>query len=234
MVAVSKCLALWLLAPAMATSEVREALVSEDDCAGAECALNALQLSGSASSVEMVEDINETSDESDPDAEGPQLATSWHGWAQGGDKMWGAGTGMEDINSGNVGYYDQGMYAARGRCGGSGCALITNPMHHRSINQFHIHFVHYAGYGASLKHRLEKRVCGHGGWQSGGFPCGGRAKFVSGFPGIFSTAMTGGGLSHASVIAWPGSCGGSGTIIELAFHCSIEHQIRGDYDASRR
>ena len=32
-----------------------------------------------------------------------------------------------------MGYYNAGMDAAHGRCGGSGCALIVNPMHHRSL-----------------------------------------------------------------------------------------------------
>lgn len=121
-----------------------------------------------------------------------------------------------------------------GRCGGSGCALIVNPPGHRTINQFHIHFVRYAGYGSNLKGRLERRVCGKSGWRSGGLPCHGKAIFKSGFPGIFSVAMSGGGLRHASVIAWPGSCGGSGTIIELAYGCSIEHQIRGDFNPALR
>ena len=29
--------------------------------------------------------------------------------------MWGSGRGVEDINSGNVGYYNGGMYAAKNR-----------------------------------------------------------------------------------------------------------------------
>merc|ERR1711972_1001908 len=140
------------------------------------------------------------------------------------------GGGLESINSGNVGYYDQGMYAAHARCGGSGCALIVNPPGHRTVNQFHIHFVHYEGYGSSLKQKLEGEVCGKSGWHGGGLPCGGKAAFFSGFPAVFSEAMTAGGFAHASVIAWPASCGGSGTIVELAYGCSIEHQIRGDYD----
>ena len=35
--------------------------------------------------------------------------------------------------SSKVGYYNAGMDAAHARCGGSGCALIVNPMHHRSL-----------------------------------------------------------------------------------------------------
>jgi len=162
------------------------------------------------------------------------LLSSSGGWYQGGDKMWGGGSGLESINSGNVGYYDQGMYAAHARCGGSGCALIVNPPGHRTVNQFHIHFVHYEGYGSSLKQKLEGEVCGKSGWHGGGLPCGGKAAFFSGFPAVFSEAMTAGGFAHASVIAWPASCGGSGTIVELAYGCSIEHQIRGDYDPRYR
>lgn len=156
------------------------------------------------------------------------------GWHQGGDKMWGSGAGVESITSGNVGYYNAGMYAARARCGGAGCALITNPPGHRSVNQFHIHFVHFHGYGASLKRRLESRVCGRSGWHGGGLPCGGRAAYFPGFPGVFRAAMAAGGIHHASVIAWPAACGGRGTIVEMAYGCSIEHQIRGDYNPNLR
>jgi len=156
------------------------------------------------------------------------------GWHQGGDKMWGSGIGVESITEGNAGYYDAGMSAARARCGDAGCALITNPPGHRTVANFHIHFVHFGGYGADLKRRLEGEVCGRSGWRGGSLPCGGRAALFPGFPGVFSCAMAGGGLHHASVIAWPASCGGSGTIVELAYDCSIEHQIRGDYDPNHR
>jgi len=126
------------------------------------------------------------------------------------------------------------MNAAAARCGDAGCALITNPAGHRSIDKFHIHFVHFASYGANLKRTLEQKVCGKSGWHSGGLPCGGKAAFFSGFPKVFSVAMGGASISHASVIAWPASCGGSGTIVELAFGCSIEHQIRGDFNPHHR
>jgi len=162
------------------------------------------------------------------------LLRSGGGWYQGGDKMWGSGTGVESINSSNVGYYDQGMDAAQARCGGADCALIVNPPGHRTVDTFHIHFVHYASYGTNLKHGLETLVCGKGGWHNGTLPCFGKAAYFPGFPGIFSEAMTGGSIQHASVIAWPESCGGAGTIVELAYRCSIEHQIRGDYDPSYR
>jgi len=95
------------------------------------------------------------------------------GWHQGGDKMWGSGTGVESITRGNVGYYNAGMYAARAHCGGAGCALIVNPPGPRTVQHFHIHFVHYHSYGADLKRRLESKVCGRSGWQEGGLPCGG-------------------------------------------------------------
>lgn len=156
------------------------------------------------------------------------------GWHQGGDKMWGSGTGIEVVTGGNARYYDAGMYAARSRCGGAGCALIVNPPEHRSVQQFHIHFVHYQSYGANLKRTLEGKVCGRDGWHSGGLPCGGRAAYFPGFPGVFSKALAGGGMHHASVIAWPAACGGRGTIVELAYGCSIEHQIRGDYNPRYR
>jgi len=156
------------------------------------------------------------------------------GWSQSDDKMFGNGTGVESINASNVGYYDQGMDAAHARCGGSGCALIVNPPGHRSINLFHIHFVHFESYGASLKSKIEGQVCGRAGWQSGDLPCGGRAAYFPGFPRVFREAMTTGSITNSSVIAWPSACGGSGTIVELAYGCSIEHQIRGDYDPNHR
>lgn len=152
------------------------------------------------------------------------------GWNEGGGKIWGHGAGVEVISPGNVGYYDRGMSKALHHCGGAHCALIVNPPCCRTVNEFHIHFTHYAGYGAGLKQRLERKVCGKGGWHGGGLPCHGKAAFFPGFPGVFSKAMAGGGLHHASVIAWPQSCGGKGTIVEIAYHCSIEHQIRGDFN----
>jgi len=242
-----RLLTVTLAAALAAADDLELAFELDDDCRDESCALNALQ----TKSMENSTDPNATN-EMEPQNESyywqdnedhindffdePQAKTKAKrgGWGVGGDKMWGSGRGVEDINSGNVGYYNGGMYAARNRCGGSGCALIVNPPGHRTINQFHIHFVRYAGYGSNLKGRLERRVCGKSGWRSGGLPCHGKAIFKSGFPGIFSVAMSGGGLRHASVIAWPGSCGGSGTIIELAYGCSIEHQIRGDFNPALR
>eukprot|EP00438_Fugacium_kawagutii_P004200 Skav215932 [mRNA] locus=scaffold226:348849:360539:+ [translate_table: standard] len=237
---------------AVSGQDLELAFELDDDCRDQSCALNALQTKGVENSTEEPAPERSLSDETpmEPQNESyyfqdnedhindffdePEAKSKRGGWGVGGDKMWGSGRGVEDINSGNVGYYNGGMYAAKGRCGDSSCALIVNPPGHRSINQFHIHFVHYASYGKNLKSRLERRVCGKSGWRSGGLPCHGKAIFKSGFPGVFSVAMSGGGLRHASVIAWPQACGGSGTIIELAYGCSIEHQIRGDYNPNYR
>merc|ERR1719414_2530422 len=113
-----------------------------------------------------------------------------------------------------------------------------NPMHHRSKQIPHIHSFRTKGtYGPRLLEKLERTVCGTVGWQKPGLPCNGQAAFFYGFPGIFSKAMTSttsGSLAHAGVIAWPSACGGAGTIIELNYHCSIEHQIRGDFDPNHR
>jgi len=238
-----------LVGAALDASET--ALHSDDECLASDpgaagCAMSALQLRGVQAPEEsdLLEEGGEQEvqegEESFPEgSENDNLTDSlgslvetewWNGWSQGGDKMWGRGTGIESINSGNVHYYNKGMYEAHRKCGGPGCSLIVNPPGHRSKNVFHIHFVHYQSYGASLKQKLEDRVCGRSGWHSGGLPCHGKAAFFPGFHSIFSEAMTGGSIHHASLIAWPMSCGGSGTIVELAYHCSIEHQIRGDYN----
>jgi len=162
------------------------------------------------------------------------VAAAGGDWRVGGDKMWGAGSGIEAVNGGNVGYYDSGMDAARAHCGGAGCALIVNPPCCRSVNRFHIHFVHFRSYGQDLKAKAETLTChAPGVWQSGSLPCGGSAAFFSGWPGVFSKALSQ-SISSASVIAWPMSCGGRGTIIEVAHGCSIEHRIRGDYNPNHR
>merc|ERR1712060_709918 len=134
----------------------------------------------------------------------------------------------------NLGYYNRGMVAAHARCSSPGCALIVNPSGHRTVQTFHIHFVHFASYGRRLKSKLERKVCGKAGWHGGDLPCGGKAAFSQGHSEVFSTALTGGTISRASVIVWPASCGGQGTIVELAFDCSIEHQIRGDFNPKYR
>jgi len=194
-------------------ADLGAALEGDEQCAmdgeeGTECSLNALQLKTNAE-------------------EGSE-------WFTQGGKVWGAGLGMESISRHNVGYYDKGMYAARKYCGGHGCALITNPKCCRSMHVFHVHYVHYHGYGVHLHKKLESKVCGRHGWHGGGLPCHGKAAYFPGFPGVFSVAMHGGDIGGASVVAWPASCGGHGTIVQLAYHCSIEHQIRGDYQPGHR
>lgn len=232
---------LLVIVAAAAADEVSVALEASDDCQDgtSSCALNALQLSKRNHSFNDTDD--DLSDPLDPsDLPPPELKkkTRGRGWWPGGDKLWGSGKGLEDINEDNIGYYNAGMRAARARCGGPDCALIVNPMHHRTVEQFHIHFAHYQGkYGADLKSKLEKMLCNgktKSAWIHGGLPCHGTASYAEGFPDVFSLAMEKGSIDHASVIAWPSSCGGKGTIIELAFHCSIEHQIRGDFDARFR
>lgn len=206
-----------------------EILDGDDECRESEdCSLNALQFRSTAASEEAPENVTDSTD-----------AELGGGWTWGGDKVWGwgsqAGTGVESITSANVHFYDSGARKALSHCGGAGCALIMNPPHHRSKEVPHIHSVRYASYGQHLHEKLEKMVCGSGGnWHRHGLPCHGKAAFFPGFPGIFTKALTSGDISHASVIAWPSSCGGSGTIIELAYHCSIEHQIRGDFNAKFR
>eukprot|EP00933_Yihiella_yeosuensis_P005493 TRINITY_DN110013_c0_g1_i1.p1 TRINITY_DN110013_c0_g1~~TRINITY_DN110013_c0_g1_i1.p1 ORF type:complete len:266 (+),score=62.20 TRINITY_DN110013_c0_g1_i1:78-875(+) len=238
-----------------------EIISADDECHDdVQCSLNALQVRGTQKTAEnsvsedqdqdsaddadfmstMQEDddrdasSSEEMDWENGDLEGLSSDVSTTKWAPGGDKVWGAGTGIEVVNGYNVGYYDSGMFTARAYCGGPGCALIVNPPGHRSIEMFHIHFVRYQSYGANLKRRLESKVCASGGWHGGGLPCHGKAAFFAGFPGVFSSAMTGGNIHHASVIAWPASCGGSGTIVQIAYGCSIEHQIRGDFNPKFR
>merc|ERR1719188_1251913 len=135
--------------------------------------------------------------------------------------MWGSGFGVETVSFGNRHYYDDGMYRARRICGDKGCALIVNPPKHRTVHRFHIHSVHFARYGAKLKRELEGNVCGRSGWHRVG-PCGGKAAYFNGFPPVFSKALGGGGLKGASVIAWPTSCAVRGTIVQLAYGCSLE------------
>jgi len=243
----AKLMLVFAVAAVAATDASEEAFGVDDECLanspdGAGCALSALQLRGVKSSeegspvtdsapVEMVSEVDlpDNFEELNTTAED----VWWSGWSQGGDKMWGRGAGIETVNGGNAHYYNQGMDQARHRCGGPSCALIVNPPGHRTKDIFHIHFVHYHSYGSNLKRELESRVCSRSGWHHGG-PCHGKAAFFPGFPGIFSKAMTGGSIHHASLIAWPMSCGGRGTIVELAYGCSVEHQIRGDFNPKFR
>lgn len=145
----------------------------------------------------------------------PYMVVSGHGDA----------VGMESINGGNVGYYDNLMNAAWSHCGSSSCVIITNPKGFRTQSRFHIHYRHQSGYGKSLKSKMEHKVCHEGGWQHGGFPCGGKAKYFSGHVAPMSAAMSAGGIHGAGVSIWPQACGGGGTILLVTYHCSIEHSI---------
>lgn len=49
--------------------------------------------------------------------------------------MWGSGHGLEDIKQNDTAYYDRGMRAALRHCSDTNCALIVNPMHHRTVEQ---------------------------------------------------------------------------------------------------
>jgi hypothetical protein len=209
-------------------------LLSEPNEEERQALMGLFQLHDQDGSKSLNEDEFNTANYTDTDNSLQQVSVQWHGWSWGGDKLWGGGAGIESVNAGNARYYDTGMSIARSRCGGSSCALIVNPPNARTVNVFHIHSVHFASYGAHLKHKLEREVCSRSGWHGGGLPCHGKATFSSGFHNIFDVAMTGHGMSHASVIAWPDSCGGRGTIVQLAYGCSIEHQIRGDYNPSKR
>jgi len=205
-----------------------ELLQTDDECLVGECGLSALQRQAAKSEDDSSEDGTDAT------------LHSPGGWTWGGDKVWGwgpvAGHGVEDISTSNVDFYDKGMKKALSHCGGPGCSLIMNAPHHRSKEVPHIHAVPLnSTYGDDLHKKLERKTCGSTGeWKKGGLPCNGKAAFFSGFSDVLENAMTSGDLAHASVMVWPYSCGGSGTIIETAYHCSIEHQIRGDFDASRR
>jgi len=217
-----------LAASASEAAAPPEAMMADDECLGrdAQCSLSALQHRAALQSTEGDAGLaagNTSGLLQDGDASNLTLQA---GWRVGGDKVWGSGSGIESVSSS---YCDSGFAAAHSHCGGAGCALMINPPGHRSINHIHIHFAHYHGsYSANLIRRLESSVCHSSSWHSG-FPCGGKAKFYPGFPGACSAAASQGSLSHATVVAWPGACGGSGTIVEVGYHCSIEHQIRGDF-----
>lgn len=133
--------------------------------------------------------------------------------------------GIESINRGNVRYFDSLMGAAYSHCHAANCALLINPPGYRSQNRLHIHFRLLNRPGADLKRKLESAVCGSGGWHSGEFLCQGKAKYFAGFPAVFSVAMGSGSIASSTVIAWPRSCGGRGTIIMVAPSCTLEHKI---------
>merc|ERR1711972_480887 len=129
--------------------------------------------------------------------------------------------------------------AARDGCPDAGCALIVNPPGHRTQERFHIHFKLYDGRGAALKAQMEAKLCGgmeangsrdgadggDDGWRRWHFVCKGQARFFEHFPEVFSVAMETGSIHHASIVAWPQSCDGRGTIILMNYGCSIEHSI---------
>jgi len=228
-----------LLAP-IAGEELAKGLAADDEClAGHEeaCGLNALQLRGAevdgeadaaSADVAASADFDASADlASFPDGYLAKICHNGRYCVVGGYLVIAGqhgAVGMESISHHNVGYYNSMMSAAHHSCGSSSCVLITNPAGHRSQSRFHIHYRHYNGAGSSLKHRLEKATCGKDGWHSGGFPCGGKAKYFHGFPGVFSAAMGSGSIAHAGITAWPSSCHG-GTIILVTYHCSIEHSI---------
>lgn len=251
-----KLFALAALVLAVATSAEEastspETFAEDDEClAGdSQCSLNALQSRAAQvaspsdqapDAADLVPDTADLSAEATPiDSYDKVVLGSGHGhggWSWGGDKIWGRGAGTESIHESNVGYYNAGMSAARGRCGSAGCALLINPVGHRTVNVVHIHEIHFKSYGARLKDKMESKVCDQSGWHGGGLPCNGKAAFFPGWPGVFSKALayTHGNIAHDTVIAWPESCGGRGTIVSIHGHCSIEHQIRGDFNPRYR
>jgi len=140
-------------------------------------------------------------------------------------------TGTEQINGGNARDYDFLFDVAKKHCSGDHCVLIVNPMHHRTQEQLHIHFRHFSGEGDNMKAVLEKVTCSKVGWTSfhtHGCGSGGKARFYSGFPRVFSEvagAYGGGSLASVGIQVWPGSCGRGGYIVQTTTHCSIEHSI---------
>merc|ERR1712187_682751 len=74
------------------------------------------------------------------------LLSSTGGWHQGGDKMWGSGAGLESINSGNVGYYDQGVQQSddRGQHPHCQCYRMASILRRKW---------HHCGVGLRMQHR---------------------------------------------------------------------------------
>jgi len=231
------------LAEDVSLESAKQGLTSDDECFEGEeqCALNALQLrqieledpddDGTIGLGPEDDTLGSSYHPSVPDGylaarcshrsycimgrPSPYMVVSGHGDA----------VGMESINGGNVGYYDSLMNAAWSHCGSSSCVIITNPKGFRTQSRFHIHYRHQSGYGKSLKSKMEHKMCHEGGWQHGGFPCGGKAKYFSGHVAPMSAAMSAGGIHGAGVSIWPQACGGGGTILLVTYHCSIEHSI---------
>lgn len=137
--------------------------------------------------------------------------------------------GMESINGGNAASFDYLMAVARDQCSSPDCVLITNPVHHRTQDQLHIHFRHFSGGGAGLKARLEDALCDTHGWKPFSECGSGKAAIFSGFPGVFSSvaaAYGGGSMAHIGITVWfTTACGGLQTMVLATTHCSIEHSI---------
>jgi len=137
--------------------------------------------------------------------------------------------GTESIEGGNARSFDFLMLAARNECHDERCVLITNPVGFRTQEQLHIHYRHYNGGGAALKHSLERHLCGTHGWQSFN-KCGpAKARLYDVFPGVFSEVVAahgGGSLANVGITVWlTRACGGFKTMILATTHCSIEHSI---------
>eukprot|EP00933_Yihiella_yeosuensis_P017413 TRINITY_DN14552_c0_g3_i2.p1 TRINITY_DN14552_c0_g3~~TRINITY_DN14552_c0_g3_i2.p1 ORF type:complete len:305 (+),score=52.38 TRINITY_DN14552_c0_g3_i2:80-994(+) len=138
--------------------------------------------------------------------------------------------GMESINGKNAKSFDELMTVARDHCDTTKCVIITNPVHHRTQDQLHIHFRHYDRHGAHLHQRLEKALCGTQGWQTF-HQCGrAKARIFDTYPGVFSEvadAFGGGSLANVGITVWfTDACGGEKkTMILATTFCSIEHDI---------
>jgi len=138
--------------------------------------------------------------------------------------------GMESINAGNAASFDYLMAAAKDKCSSPSCVLITNPAHHRTQDQLHIHYRYMNFWGGrSLKRRLERELCGTWGWQHFS-KCGdSKARLYDAFPGVFSEvaeAYPGPNLAHVGITVWfTQACGGYKTMLLATTHCSIEHGI---------
>lgn len=138
--------------------------------------------------------------------------------------------GMEDINGANAAQWDFLFSVAQGQCGSPSCVIITNPVHHRTQHQMHLHYRQYNDGGAALKSRLEKALCGSSGWRPFSECGSAKARLFDSTPGVFSSvaaAYGGGSLAHVGITVWfTSACGGGlKTMILATTHCSIEHSI---------
>ncbi|CAJ1343978.1 unnamed protein product [Effrenium voratum] len=237
-----RALVLAVLAP-LCAAQSDASLAGDDECAAEGCALNALQTRGQQALWADPEDFSDLdhwkvneSDENNTEL-GAQYADGFlAGMCHSGSYCaiggymivagQGSAKGMETIHGSNAGYYDSMMHAAYSRCTSGSCVLITNPVGHRTQSRFHIHYRHYNGAGSSLKHRLEKELCGKHGWHHFSECGSAKAQAYSHYPHVFSDVLGayGGHLANVGVTVWPGSCGG-GVIVLATTHCSIEHTI---------